>query len=221
MNVLSKKTVIGMVAGALIMASAVTPFVAQAMESGDTNQLAYGVHQRHFNSEKMAQNLTDTFGVNKEEVLIYQQQGIKMKDLFRASFLAKASGRNLKEVMAAKTYDNSWKDVATSLGISRETMKAVRSDIASAHLEKKLGIPKQTSLDLMEQGYHAKDIAVANELAKNTGRTIVDILSMRSIKNTWFDVAQNLGVNEGTFKQDMKSIRTAFGHHGFHQQMGN
>lgn len=217
MNGKNNKAILGLVAGAVILTGAVLPFTAQAatgygLGPGDRP----GFQQRHVDPDKMAQRMADTFGVSKEEVLKYQQQGARGKDLFRAAFLAKAGNISLQQVMAAKTYDNSWRDVAKSLGITKEKIKAARMDIASSRLEQKLSIPKQTSLSLMEQGYRGRDIAVANSLSKNTGKPIGDILAMRKINNTWRDVAETLGVSEDTFRQDIQELRQAFPHHGRH-----
>jgi len=216
-NFWSKKLVIGLVSGAVIMTGTIIPFAAQAAESNGVGGPGYGMHQRNCDSDKLARNLADTFGVTKEAVLKYQQQGVRMKDLKRASFLAKASGKSLEEVMAAKTFTNTWKDVAQVLGVTKENMKTTRQDITSGQLEKTLNISKKTSLELMQQGYHSRDIAVANELANNTGKSLSDILSMRRINNTWKDVAQNLGVGNDTYKQDLQAVRAAFPHKGMYR----
>lgn len=215
MKFLNKKSIIGLLAGVVVLAAAVSPFIVQA--AADNNQSDRpAMHQRHFDPDKIAQRIADTYGVDKQEILNYNKEGIKFKDLSRASLLAKASGKTLKEVMTAKTYDNTWKDVANSLGLTQEQIKATRHDIAAARLEKQVNIPKQTAFDLMQQGYRTHDIVVANALSKNTGKSITDILALKKINNTWHDVANNLGVDDSTFKQDMKDIKAAFPHKGFH-----
>jgi len=215
MNFWNKKMVIGFIVGTFILASAVIPFVVQASENEGPGDAGF---HRHFDPEKIAAKISDTFGVDKDEILKYHEQDVNFRELFKAAFLAKASGHSLKEVMATKTYDNTWKDVAQTLGVTKEKMKATRQDIASTQLEKKLNIAKEVSLPLMQQGYRGRDIAVANELAKNTGKPIVDVLSMRKINNTWQDVAETLGVDDNTFKKDMQNLKAAFPQRGFHPQ---
>lgn len=213
---MNKKTIASLVAGVIILGGAVTPFIAQAAESATPCLPVPGHHQ--MDPEKFAQKIADTYGTNKDEILQYQKSGVTFRDLSKASFLAKASDKTLPEVLALKTPANTWKDVAKSLGVTREKVRALRQEMAATQLETKLSIPKQASQDLMSQGYRSQDIAVANELAKNTGKTLPDILSLRKINNTWHDVAQTLGVDENTFTQDMKTIKTAFPHRGgFHQ----
>lgn len=215
MNLISKKSVIGLTLGAFVLAGVASPLAIQAADSQVYSQPAAGQHAK-VDPDKIAQRISETFGVNKADVVKYQQQGTKTRDLFKASFLAKASGKSLSEVISLKTSSNTWKDVANTLGVTKEQIKATRQDIASTRLETKLNIPKQVSLDLLQQGYHSRDIAVANALANNTGKQISDILSLKKINNTWHDVAQSLGVDDNTFKKDIKDVRAAFPHHPFH-----
>lgn len=210
MNTLTKKKIIGLVAGGVIFVGAISPFIAQAAEKCNFIPNRVGHHQ--MDPDKIAQNIADKFGVSKEDVLAYEKQGVHFKDLYKASFLAKASGKSLQEVLQTKTLDNTWRDVAKSLGVTKEEIKAARHDIEASKLESKLHIPKQTSLDLMQQGYRSNDIAVANELSKNTSKPMNDILNMRKINNTWYDVSQSLGVSDETFKQEMKALKAVFHH---------
>ncbi|HWR55632.1 MAG TPA: hypothetical protein VN462_03915 [Negativicutes bacterium] len=137
----------------------------------------------------------------------------------RAALLAEASGKSLRDVMVLKKPDISWKDVAVSLGITKEQIKAVYQDIAAIKLRNKLSIPNETALALLRQGYHPRHIAVANILSKKTGKSINDILAMKRINNAWQDVADALGVDDKTFMQDLKELKAVVPHgigHGFH-----
>lgn len=216
MNVLTKKSILGLTAGIVMLAGSMSPLAAQAAAENDSACQPPAMHQRHFDPDQIAQRIADTYGVNKDDVLKYCNDGVKFKDISKASLLAKAGNKSIKEVMEVKTYDNTWKDVAQSLGITKEQMKAAHNDIAATRLETKLQISKQTSLDLLQQGYRAHDIAVANALSNNAGKSINDVLAMKKINNTWHDVATDLGVDDNTFQQDVKTLRTAFHHEGFH-----
>jgi hypothetical protein len=218
MNALTKKRIMGLVAGGVLLASTISPFVAQAATQCDFYPTMMRHHQ--LDPDKVAQHIADTFDVNKDVVLTYEKQGVRFKDLYKAAFLVKASGKSLKEVLQTKTLDNTWQDVAISLGVTKEEIRATHQDIEATKLEKKLDITKQTSLDLLQQGYLSRDIAIANELSKNTSKPISDILTMRKINNTWYDVAQLLGVDQDTFKQDMKDLNVVFprSHRGFQRE---
>jgi capsular polysaccharide biosynthesis protein len=215
MNILTRKKIIGLTTGVIMLAGVASPFTVQAAAENGGSWQPPEMQQCHFNPDKIAQRIADTYGVNKEAVLKYHNEGVNFKEVSQGAFLAKASGKSLKEVMEVKTYDNTWKDVAQALGVTKEQIKATRNVIAATQLENKLHISKQTSLDLMQQGYRARDIAVANALANNTGKPIIDVLAMKKINNTWHDVASSLGVDDNTFKQDMKDLKTAFHHNQF------
>ncbi len=210
MKIFSKKNLAAIVASTFILAgAAATPFIVHAAEI-DNGRPA--IHHQQMNPEQIAQNMSETFGVSKEDILKYQASGINFKDIGRAAFLANASGKSLDEVMSHKTPDKKWKDVAQELGITKEQMKAAHQNIAAQQLNTKLGMDKEAALNLLREGYHAKDIGMANELAKNTGKPVNDILSLKKINNTWKDVADSLGVSQDTFKQDMKDMHQAFPH---------
>lgn len=216
MIILGKRNIIGLAAGAVFLAGSVSPFVAEAAESDNLYRPA--IEHRQVNSDKFAQDIGDTFGINKNDILTYHNQGIDFKDLFKASLLAKASNKSLKEVMVLKNYDNTWMKVAQSLGVTKEKMYTTHNDIEATQMEKTLSIPKKISFNLMKQGYHSDDIANANALAKITGKSISAILNMKKINNTWFQVSQSLSVNYGTFKQGTKEIKNAFPRIYFHNK---
>ena len=210
MKMLSKKILIGVLAGAFLLAGVAVPFAAtQAMQGNPPGQGQGMQRPPRLSPNDRAQAIADQFGVKQADVIKYFDQGTDFRDLGQASFLAKASGKSLSQVMAAKTTDNTWRDVATSLGVTPEIAKATRQDIAATQLEKKINIKKSVALDLLQQGYHSRDIAFAGVLANQTGKPIADVLALKKINNSWHDVAQALGVNDEAFKQDMTQVRQA------------
>lgn len=215
MKILSKKALAGVLAGAFILAGAAAPFIVSAAEYNERDNrpaCQQGQHQKP-TPEQMAQRLSEDFGVSQDSILQYQAKGMNFRDISRAAFLANASGKSMDEVISYKTADNTWRDVAGTLGITKEQMKAARQNIVAIRLNAKLGMDKEAALELLQQGYHPRDIAMANELAQNTGSSINDVLNEKKINNTWRDVANNLGVDADTFQQDLKNVQPAFPHH--------
>lgn len=205
-----------MVAGTFIMAAAASPFIVQA---ADVQQPTTGQHQRDQKSPKMspeqaAQRLSETFGIDKATILKYNTNGMSYKDISKAAFFANASGKSIEDVISLKTPTNTWKDVATTLGITKEQMQAARQNMVANGLNKKIGLDKQTTLDLLHDGYHARDIGMAAELAKNTSKPIVEVLSLKKINNTWSNVATTLGVDQETLKKDRQELGYGLGHRG-------
>lgn len=172
------------------------------------------IEQRHkLDPEQLAERIATTFSLNKDTVLQYYNNGTSFKDIRHAAFLAKAGSLSLDTVLQTKTDSNSWHDVAQTLNISPQQFKAARVDLQANHLTK-AGLDKQAAVALLDQGYHPRDIACANQLAKDTGNSIIDVLSYKKINNTWQDVATTLGVNPDQFKQEMKNLKGTFPHHG-------
>lgn len=218
MKIVSRNTIAAMVAGTFIIAGAASPFIVQAAE---TQEQPSAYHQRQekkeINPEEAAKRISDAFGIDQATILKYHNDGMNFRDIRKAAFLAKAGSKPINDVISQKTSTNTWKDVAASLGITQEQMKATRQDMAATHLNKKTGVNKKTALDLLHQGYHPRDIGMASELSKNTNKPIKDILSLKKINNTWSSVAKALGVSTETFKQDLKEAGYAHHHRRHHQ----
>lgn len=211
---MNKRFIASVVAGIVLLGGTVSPIVAAATTSPAKQE------HRQLYIEKIAQNMSDTFGVSKWEVMKFHKDGYAFNELYEASLIAKASGKSLREVVSVKKADNNWRDVAQKLGVTQQKLKATRIDISSTKLNTKLNIPKYVAAELLNNGYHARDIAVANELAKNTDKPIKDVLAMKKINNTWFDVANSLGISQETFKKDMATLKAAFPYsHNLHHLM--
>jgi len=221
MQNLLKKQILLALAGVVITTATVIPLNTTYAAAHDNNganptqQEACGPQHHHFDANKMAQDVSDTFGVEKKDVVYYVNEGVRPHEIFTASFFAKASGRSLKQVMEIKAQNGDWKEVIQKLNLSKDELKATKNDIVSTKLEKTLKMPKNDSLALLKNGYRVKDIAVADELSNNTKKPIQDILNMKAINNSWDDVAKNLGVSEDTWKTDMENVHTMFPHHEF------
>lgn len=223
MKILSKGTIAAMVAGTFIMAATASPFIVQASE---IQQPTTGQHQKYEQKRQLtpaqsAEYLSSTFGIDQGTILHYSANGMNFKDISRAAFLANASGKSIDDVISHKTATNTWKDVSTAMGITKEQMHAARQNMIANGLNKKIGLDKQATLDLLNQGYHPQDIAMASQLAKNTNKQISDVLSLKKINNRWSDVATILGVDKETFKNDMKTLGHGFGHKGPRQYLEN
>lgn len=219
MKILSKKTIAALVAGTFIMAGAITPFIVNAnSKTTDDNRPAY--HQQKLTPEQKAQRMSQVFGVSQADILKYNTTGMSFKDIGRAAFLANASGKDLSEVISHKTASNTWKDVSMEIGVTKEQFKAAAQNMTANRLNVKLGLDRQTTLDLLHQGHKARNIAMAGLLSKDSGKSINDILAMKTKDNKWQDVAKSLGVNDDTFKKDVKQVKHLFHHKHKHEKRG-
>ncbi|BBB91297.1 MAG TPA: hypothetical protein PKA28_19945 [Methylomusa anaerophila] len=205
----AKKTVAILAAGAFILTGA-GAFAAQTSPvlNDKPGQYQHKAKSRHeISPEKAAQRIAEISGASQETILKYNQQGHSFRDLSKAAFFAKVSGKSLDDVLALKTADNSWKDVRESLNISTDQIKAAAQEIAATRLSARLNLSKENIQALFREGYRQRDIAMAGILAKHTGKPVQDILSMKKINNSWQSVAASLGVDKEAFKQDVKAFR--------------
>lgn len=198
----SRNTIAAFVAGAFIIAGIAGPLAAQA-ESTIKECPAY--HQHHqIKPEQAAKRLARTYGLDESLILKYQSQGKTPRELNRAALYAKASGTSFESVVALKTSTNTWQDVANTLGVDKTRIKAIRQDLAATRMSQRFNIAQTEIQDLFNQGYHHRDIAMSGMLAKQTGKTIADVIAMKKVNNTWRDVAKELGVDLNALKKDMK-----------------
>lgn len=196
-----------MVAGTFIIAGAASPFLVQAAETEKTPSAYHQKQERkEMSPEESAKKLSNTFGIEESTILNYNNNGMSFRDIGKAAFLAKAGDKSIDSVISKKTADNNWKDVAESLGITKEQIKAAHQDMAANHLNKRTGLDKKTALNLLKDGYHPHDIGMASQLANATKKPIKDVLSLKKINNTWSDVAKKLGIDAETFKKDFKGM---------------
>lgn len=209
MNRFSKKTIATLVAGTFLLVGAALPFAVNAASSEKQDRPA--MHQRKIDPEKAAERISQHFGVSKEVVLKYQNQGYTFRDLTKAAFLAKASGKSFENVVALKTSDKTWKTVAQELGVTKEQMKATHRELTADRITAKTGMNKAEVTGLMEQGYRGRDIAMAGLLSKKSSRSASDIIQLKKINNTWLDVADAIGVDKEAFKAELKEMHK--GHH--------
>lgn len=172
-----------------------------------------------FSPEQAAESMQEAFGVDKQAILDYNQKGWRFRDLDRASFIAFVSQKPLGEVLDAKTVTNTWRDVSDSFGITPEQYRAARGKLMSAQMARDLQIDQSTIEQLLKDGYHPRDIETAALLSKEAGKSFNDVLTMKKINNTWFDVASSLGLSEQSFYDCMNSGRD--GYYGYGHYRGD
>lgn len=205
MKVLSKKTIAALVAGAFILAGAVIPYIVSA--NSNINDVSRPAYHQNFTPEQKAERISKIFGLSKTDILDYNANGMSYRDISRAAFIANASGKELSEVISHKTATNTWKDVSKEIGVTKVQFKSAAQRMTAKRFNAKLGLNEATVLDLLQQGQKPRNIAMADALSKDTGKSMTDILGMKTQENKWQDVAKTLGVDDETFKKDVKKVK--------------
>jgi len=169
--------------------------------------------ERQFDADKMATELSAAFDVSKDEVLAAINDKKDMRDIGHAAVLAKASGKSFADVLAMRADGKNWRAVTESLGLSREDIRKAHDNAAATVLESKVGVERATASRLLADGYRVQDVSMAGILAKESGKDIDTVLSMRKINNTWRDVAASLGISEDAMRSAMRDVMSGFGMH--------
>jgi hypothetical protein len=202
----SRTAIAAFVVGAFILGGIAIPLIAQAESTTKDRPAHHRCHQ--VNPEQAAKRLSTEFGLDEALIAKYQKEGKSVKDLSRAAFFAKASDKSFESVLALKTETNSWKDVASTLGVDKEKVKSLRQELAAKRLSQRFSLDQGDIQNLFNQGYHHRDIAMAGLLAKQSSQTIEQIIAMKKVNNTWQDVATELGIDLKALKKEMKQART-------------
>lgn len=141
-------------------------------------------------------HVSERYGVDAAQVKQALDDGVFYEEINHAAVLAKLSGKSLSEVLAMRV---DWKQVAEKLGVTREQLEEFYQQEREEHFAKQAGIDVKTLRSLIKDGYDMRDIGIAGQIAKASGKNIKSVLDKRKINNTWEDVAKSFGV-------DMKTI---------------
>ena len=91
--------------------------------------------QMRINNEM--QNISEYFGVDKQTLVTYYNNGWEMPELRRGAFLAYASHKSFDDVMNLRE-NNSWGRVEYLIGLTPNDLKATQDDIISTQIANKL-----------------------------------------------------------------------------------
>lgn len=152
-------------------------------------------------TDEVAQHIAESFGVDAKQVKSALDEQKDFRDIGRAAMLAKISGKSFADVMALKTDDKDWRDIESSLGVTREKVRQLRIEMTAKDLSRDGVIDEEGALKLLKDGYEPWDISCASILAEAAGKDIQSVLDLKKINNRWGDVADQLGVDHKELKK--------------------
>lgn len=212
MTIVGKRIAIGMITGAVILCGAIGTYNSAAhaaIHRGPHN--AENVPPRHMDSSKVAEHISEQFGVDKSQVQKYLESGnCDPRDLMEGAMIAKLSGKSFDDVLSAKNDKTRWSEVAEKFGVNKDQIREAHDDMMAEGLSRNGSISKSDALKLLKDGYRPDDLSVASQIAKSSGKSIKDVLSMKKLNNSWRDVAKSLGVSDNLVHERHGGPR---GHH--------
>ncbi|WP_278833746.1 Tat pathway signal sequence domain protein [Mitsuokella multacida] len=203
-----RKIVAGVVAGLVLTVGGFGMLSAQSQDKTDLRP-RYCVTQDgrpdgqppKMTTDEVAQHIAESFGVDAKQVKSALDEQKDFRDIGRAAMLAKISGKSFADVMALKTDDKDWRDIESSLGVTREKVRQLRIEMTAKDLSRDGVIDEEGALKLLKDGYEPWDISCASILAEATGKDIQSVLDLKKINNRWGDVADQLGVDRKELKK--------------------
>lgn len=103
------------------------------------------------------QNISEYFGVDKQTLVAYYNNGWEMPELRRGAFLAYASHKSFDDVMNLRE-NNSWGRVEYLIGLTPNDLKTTQDDIISTQIANKLDINKSIVTFLVKQNYEVDEV---------------------------------------------------------------
>lgn len=203
-----RKIVAGVVAGLVLTVGGFGMLSAQSQDKTDLRP-RYCVTQDErpdgqppkMTTDEVAQHIAESFGVDAKQVKSALDEQKDFRDIGRAAMLAKISGKSFADVMALKTDDKDWRDIESSLGVTREKVRQLRIEMTAKDLSRDGVIDEEGALKLLKDGYEPWDISCASILAEAAGKDIQSVLDLKKINNRWGDVADQLGVDRKELKK--------------------
>lgn len=214
MKWMTKKMIAGVTVGAVLLAGGFHYVQAAQDQSGQgrMERMQPGWHQPpKADREKVAQKIAETFGVDRKEILEALNANTDFRSVGHAAMLAKISGKSFKDVLAMKTRDNRWRDIEKSLGITQDQMRNEMDSLSAARMAESGKVDAETAKALLKKGYRFWDIEAAAVCAKESGKSIQEVLDMKKINNRWEDVAKSLGVDAEKIRNERCGEGNSFG----------
>lgn len=156
--------------------------------------------------EQIIEMTSQRTGVPKAELEALVASGTQPMDLGMICGYAKANNKPLAEIAEMrKTMTVGRIDYA--LGIT-PGIKAQRSlDNQAKELVNDNVVNQATAVKLLQKGYTAGDIKIAQALAVRSNKKLEAVLKLKVAATKWKDVAQKLGVNEADYKELSSKMR--------------
>ncbi|MBP2644706.1 MAG: hypothetical protein H6Q75_146 [Firmicutes bacterium] len=117
-----KKILVAMFMGLFIFAGAASLNVCNASGTQD-------MVQWYFQRSTMQASIANTIAVSQDVVAYFMEEGYAPRDIVMAGLLAGQNNSinvhvsNINEILAKKTSNNSWQDVANAMGVDQATFK--------------------------------------------------------------------------------------------------
>lgn len=199
-------------AGLLLQTSELQP--AQAAQApaavgAAKAQGAPGMRRPQMSREKAIFILHENYGFDQALLEKQLSAGIEYRELNTLCLYAYLAKKPLEEVTARREL-YTWERLKLALGLTPQKFYDRKIEYQADRLLARMGIDRKLTIKYMKLGFPMHHVNMAALLAQKCDAGIYEIMCMKTPKNTWNDVALQLGLTVEACQEVKDKITKAF-----------
>lgn len=176
------------------------------LKDGKRPPLPPRMRRPQLSNAEAAAKLQEAYGYRYSEMLRLLNNGHSYGEMNTACLYAYLSGAPVEKVLQLRQ-PATWGRVRVQLGLTPKVYAERYMQYQASYLPADSSVDRTTALQYLQQGYPLSDILQAGRLAQRSGRSIAEILPLRTVTCDWTQVEQRLGLAQAKGKD----AKPAFG----------
>lgn len=176
------------------------------LKDGKRPPLPPRMRRPQLSNAEAAAKLQDAYGYRYSEMLRLLNNGHSYGEMNTACLYAYLSGAPVEKVLQLRQ-PATWGRVRVQLGLTPKVYAESYMQYQASYLPADSSVDRTTALQYLQQGYPLSDILQAGRLVQRSGRSIAEILPLRTVTCDWTQVEQKLGLAQAKGKD----AKPAFG----------
>lgn len=176
------------------------------LKDGKRPPLPPRMRRPQLSNAEAAAKLQEAYGYRYSEMLRLVNNGHSYGEMNTACLYAYLSGVPVEKVLQLRQ-PATWGRVRVQLGLTPKVYVERYMQYQASYLPADSSVDRRTALQYLQQGYPLSDILQAGRLAQRSGKSIAEILPLRTVTCDWTQVEQRLGLE----KAKGKDAKPAFG----------
>lgn len=167
--------------------------------AGESNVSA-AMARKPIDREKAITNLYNSFQYDKLELGRYLDAGLSYMELKNICLHAYAAKKPLAEIAQLRE-KYGWIRVKYLLGLTPEKFAQRELDYKAERLERLFGLNKHLTMKYMKLGYGSHQVKRAMIIATHCDKKVEEILAMKTRRQKWGDICEQLGLSRNACMQ--------------------
>ena len=176
------------------------------LKDGKRPPLPPRMRRPQLSNAEAAAKLQEAYGYRYSEMLRLLNNGHSYGEMNTACLYAYLSGAPVEKVLQLRQ-PATWGRVRVQLGLTPKVYAERYMQYQASYLPADSSVDRTTALQYLQQGYPLSDILQAGRLAQRSGKSIAEILPLRTVTCDWTQVEQRLGLE----KAKSQDAKPAFG----------